>query len=214
MDVDATRDRRQPAVRRPRGSRARAADAAEAPSSRCGRSRRISPAEHALQGFDGVRAYAADPARSEALLGETLGFDAGRARALGGARASGAAASTPTTPPSRTPARCRAPAPSTTSRSPRRPRTTRHGVSGLIAGGRPRHAGDRPLLLPLDLLPRAERGAVRDRHDRPRLRRRRGRGAPRRAAVAAAAIRAAARQLDDTLTPLPDPRLLHGQPGA
>jgi glyoxalase family protein len=32
------------------------------------------PSEHALQGFDGVRAYSDDPARSERLLGETLGF--------------------------------------------------------------------------------------------------------------------------------------------
>ncbi len=32
------------------------------------------PAEHALQGFDGVRAYSAAPARSERLLDETLGF--------------------------------------------------------------------------------------------------------------------------------------------
>ena len=37
------------------------------------------PREHALQGFDGVRAYASDPARSERLLGETLGFDRGAA---------------------------------------------------------------------------------------------------------------------------------------
>jgi len=35
------------------------------------------PREHALQGFDGVRAYATDPSRSEALLRETLGFQAG-----------------------------------------------------------------------------------------------------------------------------------------
>ena len=35
------------------------------------------PREHALQGFDGVRAYASDPARSEALLRETLGFSGG-----------------------------------------------------------------------------------------------------------------------------------------
>jgi glyoxalase family protein len=35
------------------------------------------PREHALQGFDGVRAYASDPARSEALLRETLGFRGG-----------------------------------------------------------------------------------------------------------------------------------------
>jgi len=32
------------------------------------------PAEHALQGFDGVRAYSNEPVRSERLLGETLGF--------------------------------------------------------------------------------------------------------------------------------------------
>jgi glyoxalase family protein len=32
------------------------------------------PAEHALQGFAGVRAYSADPQSSAALLGETLGF--------------------------------------------------------------------------------------------------------------------------------------------
>jgi len=44
------------------------------------------PSEHALQGFDGVRAYTGDPVRSEALLGETLGFTkdaAGRWEARG-----------------------------------------------------------------------------------------------------------------------------------
>jgi glyoxalase family protein len=35
------------------------------------------PREHALQGFDGVRAYTGDPARSEQLLRETLGFTGG-----------------------------------------------------------------------------------------------------------------------------------------
>jgi glyoxalase family protein len=33
------------------------------------------PREHALQGFDGVRAYAIDPARSTALLEDALGFE-------------------------------------------------------------------------------------------------------------------------------------------
>ena len=33
------------------------------------------PAEHALQGFDAVRAYAADPAAGRSLLEETLGFE-------------------------------------------------------------------------------------------------------------------------------------------
>jgi glyoxalase family protein len=32
------------------------------------------PGEHALQGFAGVRAFSADPARSERLLGDALGF--------------------------------------------------------------------------------------------------------------------------------------------
>jgi len=32
------------------------------------------PAEHALQGFEGVRAYSSDPPRSQRLLAETLGF--------------------------------------------------------------------------------------------------------------------------------------------
>jgi glyoxalase family protein len=47
------------------------------------------PSEHALQGFDGVRAYSFDPVRSESLLGETLGFTkdaAGRWEARGDKR--------------------------------------------------------------------------------------------------------------------------------
>jgi glyoxalase family protein len=35
------------------------------------------PSEHALQGFDGVHAFSADPARSARLLGDTLGFTGG-----------------------------------------------------------------------------------------------------------------------------------------
>jgi glyoxalase family protein len=35
------------------------------------------PAEHALQGFEGVRAYSTAPVRSERLLGEALGFTRG-----------------------------------------------------------------------------------------------------------------------------------------
>jgi glyoxalase family protein len=33
------------------------------------------PSQHALRGFEGVRAYAADPSHSERLLRETLGFE-------------------------------------------------------------------------------------------------------------------------------------------
>ena len=80
------------------------------------------PSEHALQGFDGVRAYSDDPARSEGLLGETLGFahdedDDGRWEARGEQR-SGFYAYDAALPETR--ARCRAPAPCTTWRSPRR----------------------------------------------------------------------------------------------
>ena len=49
------------------------------------------PREHALQGFDGVRAYAADPARSAPLLRDTLGFvegDDGRWEVRGDERGS------------------------------------------------------------------------------------------------------------------------------
>jgi glyoxalase family protein len=49
------------------------------------------PDEHALQGFDGVRAYSADPARSGALLGDALGFrdtGGGTWEARGGSRGS------------------------------------------------------------------------------------------------------------------------------
>src|SRR5947207_2579850 len=57
--------------------------------------------------------------------------------------------------------------------------------AGRARGNAP-DAGNRPLLLQVDLLPRAEWRAVRDRHDRARLRHRRATRAPRRAPVAAA----------------------------
>jgi glyoxalase family protein len=56
------------------------------------------PVEHALQGFDGVRAYAHDPSRSAKLLGETLGFrdtGGGTWEARGGSRGSFYAYDTP-----------------------------------------------------------------------------------------------------------------------
>ena len=67
------------------------------------------PAEHALQGFDGVRAYTTEPAASEHLLGDMLGFERGRATRLAGARRAArrllrlrcAAAREPTAPGSR-----------------------------------------------------------------------------------------------------------------
>ena len=60
------------------------------------------PAELALQGFDGARAYSADPERSADLLEHGLDFERPGLR-LGGARRPSAAAAGPTTsrPPSR-----------------------------------------------------------------------------------------------------------------
>ena len=135
------------------------------------------PEEHALQGFDGVRAYAVDPERSSALLEDTLGF-AARGDYTGSA--SGAAAGTvPTTHRPR--ARHPAPEPCTTSRGRRRSTITTLAGAGR-RGRAPADARDRPLLLQVDLLPRAERHPVRARHARARLRDRRGSRAPRRAA--------------------------------
>ncbi len=94
------------------------------------------PAEHALQGFHAVRAYASDPERSRGLL-EALGFASGTAP--GRPAVPAAAASTCTTPrppiaASRARGRC------TTSRGRRRTRTTRPGAaaSSRAAGAPPR----------------------------------------------------------------------------
>ena len=134
------------------------------------------PAALALQGFDGVRAYARNPELRMGTFLETLGFERkdgttweARGEARGGwtrvrERARGAG-----------PARRRHGA-------PRRMGVDDGGARGVAAprrrGGWPADAGDRPVLVPLDLLPRAERRALRDRHARPRLRDRRGSRAP------------------------------------
>ena len=120
----------------------------------------------ALQGFDGVRAFAADPEASSALLEGTLGFSPGREQAweVRGAVRGGHYAYDP--PPASGPG-SRAPAPCTTSRGPRTWTSRRHGSSACRAAGA-RAACDRPVLVPLDLLPRAERRPVRDRDARAR----------------------------------------------
>ena len=60
------------------------------------------PPEHAIRGFAGVRAYAADADLGRDFLEQTLGVRAGRRGALADRAASGAAPSTPATrrPPS------------------------------------------------------------------------------------------------------------------
>ena len=85
------------------------------------------PAEHALQGFDAVRAFSGAPDASRALLEETLGFVPGRRATRGRRAAPRAAGSTPTTS-RRSSAASAAPARCTTSRGRRRSRSTRHGT--------------------------------------------------------------------------------------
>ena len=133
------------------------------------------PADVALQGFDGVRAYASSPDDSRRLLEDALGFEP-RRRRMGDPRGA---------PRRHLRLRPRA----GRARAPRRRHRASRGVG--IRDGRPRgmahaRAGgrsapdrrDRPLLVQVDLLPRAQRRAVRDRHAGSRLHHRRGRGAP------------------------------------
>ena len=93
------------------------------------------PAEHALRGFDTVRAYSARPDASRALLRGGARLRAGAATA-GRCAVISAAAATPTTiRPS--PRACRAPGPSITWPGPRRWRITRPGGSGSKQAGAP-----------------------------------------------------------------------------
>ena len=83
-------------------------------------------------------------------------------------------------------------------RPPRRLRVAAGRARGVAAAGdrgrRPADARDRPLLLQVDLLPRAERRAVRDRDDRAGIHRRRATRDARRVALAAAELRAVPRR--------------------
>ena len=83
-------------------------------------------------------------------------------------------------------------------RPPRRLGVAARGARGVARArrrlGRVADAGDRPLLLQVRLLPRAERRALRAGHDRPRLHHRRAPRDARRAALPAAALRASARR--------------------
>ena len=130
------------------------------------------PAELALQGFDGVRAFSrrsrAEPtaARGDARL------RAGRRRRRGRRAARRAAGSTRTTRRRPGPERPGAGtvhhvAWSSTMDEHEAWRDARRGRRDAPI------AGDRPLLVPLDLLPRAERRPLRDRDARAGLRRRR-----------------------------------------
>ena len=129
------------------------------------------PRDLALQGFDAVRAYASDPERSRPLLEEALAFEpAGDGWEARGERRGSRYAYDPP-PPERGPAGRRHGA-------PRRLGVARRRARGLARArdrrGRTSDACDRPLLVPLHLLPRAQRSAVRAGHLQPRIRGRRG----------------------------------------
>ena len=149
------------------------------------------PRELALQGFEGVRAYSRDDGATSAAFLEKLGFERQdgaafetRGELRGGWIALRRAA-------------CRARHPGRGHRPPCRVGVD-DGAAGGVAearrrGGRPADADHRPLLVPVDLLPRAERRPLRDRHARAGLRHGRGHGASRREADPAARLRAPAR---------------------
>ena len=149
------------------------------------------PAEHAITGLEGARAYCAYAPVEEGVLTQVLGFEhegGGEYRLQGGERHFHWAYD---------------PAPPVAGRQGA---GTVHHIAFASRDEdqlawqqrhhrrrRLRQRGARPRLLPLDLLPRAARRAVRDRDPLPRLRRRRGPGAPGRGAEAAGPARAPAR---------------------
>ena len=124
------------------------------------------PAEHALQGFDGVRAYSSDP---DAQPVAARGDDGLRAAAVSSSGRRGATSRRLHVRLRRAARGARRPgrrAPCTTWPGRPRRRSTRRGATGSLAAGMHATPGDRPLLLPLGLLPRAERRPVRDRDAR------------------------------------------------
>ena len=161
------------------------------------------PRELALRGFAGVRAYSSDYGRSAMFLwglGFTPGWEA-RGEKRGGFYVYDEAPE---------------------ARGMSGAGTVHHvawvveagGARGLAReGARGRRAadpGDRPLLLPLDLLPRAERRAVRDRDARAGVHRRRAARVARRAPLAAARLRADAARAREA--PDPATRSAAGRP--
>ena len=175
---------RRPALLRPRGARARARRLRRPDEPLVAELPEI-PREHALQGFHGVRAYAADPdasrrcsrtrsASSRAASGWEVRGDSAAALRL--RRAAG---------------RARDPGAGTVHHVAWASLMEEHEAwRERAARRRAADARDRPLLLPLDLLPRAERRAVRDRDHRARLHDRRAARDARRGALAAARLRA------------------------
>ena len=149
------------------------------------------PPRHAIRGFDGVRAFTSDPRRSAGPLEDTLGFAEAPGPATGDNtwRVAGS---------ERSSFYAYDPAPRA---QPVQGAGTVHHIAWAVpdqdqpawrerllgAGLQP--ADHRPHLLPLGVLPRAERRVVRDRHAGTGVRGRRADGAFGRDAAAAGALR-------------------------
>ncbi len=130
------------------------------------------PRAFALQGFEGVRAFARDPGGNAAFL-DALGFVDGETR---GATRGGWIRY------EQAPDASGIPGAGTVHHVAWASTMEEHEAwrKRVEEIGRAADARHRPLLVPLHLLPRAERRPVRDRDARSRVRRRRGPGAPRR----------------------------------
>ena len=145
--LDAVPHGRRAAVRRPRGPRARAGRLRRARRRRCRPPRPTFPAEHALQGFDGVRAYTLDPAAQRASCCATRSASGPGRRHAGRSAASSAAALyryDHAPPSSRLPGAGTVHHVAFASRREEQEAWQEH----VDARGRAADAGDRPLLLP------------------------------------------------------------------
>ena len=163
-----------------------------APSTRCRASTACAPTRDA-------RSAAARSSRRRSA-------SSARTAARGRCAATRAAATIAYDPPPGEPGVARAPAPSTTSPGPRRWPSTRPGSERVAEAGASADAGDRPLLLPLDLLPRAERRPLRDRDDRPGFTVDEDAEHLGEALILPPAFEHLREQIEPVLTPLPNPR--------
>ena len=145
------------------------------------------PAEHAILGVEGARAYAARTRRGPRAADRDARLHRGRRRRVPPRRRA-SATSTGRYDAATDERASRAPAPSTTSRGTRATTTTLAWQRARRGRRHARHAGASTATTSDSIYFRQpQRHPVRDRHDLARLRRRRGPGAPRRGAAPARA---------------------------
>ena len=165
------------------------------------------PAEMALQGFEGARAYSANPERQRAgAARELMGAARRDDGALGAARRAARRLDRASTPRRRRPV-ARAPAPCTTSRGARPMPSSRRWLHSARRDRRAQQRHRRPQLLPLGLLPRAGRHPLRAGDRRARLHRRSAaRASSARRIILPPWLEPRRAEIEARLTPLPDPR--------